>query len=296
MPWIQAHLELQHDQAETAERVFEELGAVSTTFRDARDEPVLETLPDEIRLWQHVILTGLFEFSINGLESIRQQIEQTLQQDMGNSLKLEILDDRPWERVWLEHFRPIDCGNRLWICPTGQQPPDADATTIILDPGMAFGTGTHPTTALCLAWLAENDLTGKRVIDFGCGSGILAIAALKLGAASAVGLDHDPQALTASRDNALKNQVSEQFTAALEIPPATAKADIVMANILAGVLIELAAQIGNMVCNGGSLVLSGLLPGQATQVSQCYAEDFDMQPAVEKDGWIRLTGVRLTPN
>jgi ribosomal protein L11 methyltransferase len=294
MPWIQAHLIIPKEQANIAELVMETMNAVSITLGDARDEPVLETLPDEIRLWSLVRLTALFEFSPDISDHIRNQVNQAFNQDISQQLEIEILEDQEWERAWLKHFKPLKFGNKLWICPTGQNIEDQDAVIIDLDPGLAFGTGTHPTTALCLEWLDLHDIKNKTLIDFGCGSGILAIAALKLGALHATGIDYDPQALIASRDNAEKNDVGERLSVFKSAPPGVEKADILIANILAGVLIELANDIAGLVKPNGTIILSGILPEQANDVSKTYSQFFDMKPAVEKLGWIRLEGNRYT--
>jgi ribosomal protein L11 methyltransferase len=203
------------------------------------------------------------------------------------------LEDRAWEREWLKDFKPMQFGRRLWVCPGGMSLPASarDACIIDLDPGLAFGTGTHPTTAMCLEWLDGADLAGTRVIDYGCGSGILAIAALKLGAREAVGTDIDPQALMASRDNAERNAVSDKLvlqTVERTIDPA----DVLLANILAGPLAELAASFAKLVKPGGRIVLSGILKEQALPLAQTYAAWFDMDSPVYREDWARLVGKR----
>ena len=292
MPWIQAHLIIPKEQAAIAELVMETIGAVSITLGDAQDEPVLETLPDEIKLWSLVKLTALFEFSPDISDQIRQQINQAFNQDISQQLVVEVLEDQEWERAWLDYFKPLKFGDQLWICPTGQTVEESDAIIIDLDPGLAFGTGTHPTTALCLEWLDHHHPDNKTVIDFGCGSGILAIAALKLGANKAIGIDYDPQALIASRDNAEKNQVSDRLEVMKTAPQNLEKADILVANILAGVLIELVEKIAGLVKPGGQIILSGILPEQADEVANTYSRFFTMEAAVEKNDWIRLQGQR----
>ncbi len=185
---------------------------------------------------------------------------------------LEWLDDRDWERAWMDHFHPMRFGRRLWICPTGGEVTQTDAVIVDLDPGLAFGTGTHPTTALCLEWLDGHDLHGRTVIDFGCGSGVLAIAALKLGAARAIAVDHDPQAVLATRDNAARNGVADRIEVLHSDDFQAGQADLVMANILANILIDLAPTIAGLVAPGGDLVMSGILRDQADAVAQAYAE------------------------
>lgn len=292
MPWIQAHLIVSKEQAEVTELVFENMGALSITLGDARDEPVLETLPDEIRLWSLVKITALFEYSASISDEIRHTINQAFSQDISRQLQIEILKDQDWERIWLEYFKPMQFGDKLWICPTGQSVETEDAIVIELDPGLAFGTGTHPTTALCLEWLDSHDLHNQTVIDFGCGSGILAVAALKLGANNVLAIDHDPQAVTATLDNARKNSVADRLETGLTPPKDTAPADILLANILAGVLIEFAGDFAKRVKAHGQIVLSGILSEQAASVAKAYASWFELLPAVEKDGWVRLEGSR----
>jgi ribosomal protein L11 methyltransferase len=206
---------------------------------------------------------------------------------------MEILADQEWERCWLEHFRPMRFGTRLWVCPRGQQVDDPEATIITLDPGLAFGTGTHPTTALCLSWLSEASLMQKSVIDFGCGSGILAIAALKLGADKAFGIDHDPQAIRASQDNAEENGVAAQLYlsgANDTLPP---PAQILVANILSGTLIRLRDELSRLVLPAGDLLLSGILTGQMDAVMQAFSTQFRFGPPRIQEDWVLLHGVRI---
>lgn len=304
MPWIQAHLTVSQDLVDRAELVLLELGAVSVTFGDAKDEPVLETLPDEIRLWSLIRVTGLFEFSDTAMDQVRQGINQAFQADISRQLELEILQDQAWERAWLDHFKPMRFGEQLWICPTGLETGQetglavdaTNATIIELDPGLAFGTGTHPTTALCLQWLDQHreQLAGQQLIDYGCGSGILGIAALKLGAGQVTGIDHDPQALQASRDNAANNGVSERLALCMDPAELPDQVDMLLANILAGVLVELAPQLTEQVKPRGQIVLSGILSDQAEAVLDAYQSAFDMEPIAEQEGWVRLAGRRRT--
>lgn len=279
-------------QAEELGDALIENGAVSVTFQDTHDNPVFEPLPGETRLWGDTDVIGLFDaetemaFVIAGLES-----HPLL--GAGFVHKIEQIEDKDWEREWMDNFHPMRFGQRLWICPSWRDVPDPDAVNVMLDPGLAFGTGTHPTTALCLAWLDGLDLAGKTVIDFGCGSGILAIAALKLGAAKAIGIDIDPQAIQASRDNAQRNGVSERLS--LYLPheqPDNLSADVVVANILAGPLRELAPLISVLPVAGGHLGLSGVLASQASSVCEAYEAQFALDPVAEKEEWCRITGIR----
>lgn len=203
MPWIQLHLTVEKRQAPLIERLLEKLGALSVTLGDAADEPLLEPAPGESPLWQKTRISGLFAEETDP-DRLRNRIYEAVDHRIGQSLEWERLEDKQWERVWLENFKPMKFGRRLWICPDGQRPQDGNGIYIDLDPGLAFGTGTHPTTALCLGWLDTQQLMGARIVDYGCGSGILSIAALKLGAREVIAIDHDPQALDATRANGKK--------------------------------------------------------------------------------------------
>ena len=206
--------------------------------------------------------------------------------------KLEQLEDKDWEREWMDNFHPMKFGERLWICPSWCEIPDPDAVNVMLDPGLAFGTGTHPTTALCLTWLDGLDLQGKTVVDFGCGSGILSLAALKLGAKKVIGIDIDPQALQASLANAKRNNVDDRLELYLPQDQPTLTADIVVANILAGPLRELAPTIIEFVGDKGLLALSGVLEEQAQSLQEIYGQWCDMAPVTVQDEWVRLNGQR----
>jgi ribosomal protein L11 methyltransferase len=300
MPFLQLTLTLGAADPEPFEHALLAAGALSITLQDAADDPVLEPLPGTTPLWPSVRLQALFDSATD-----RQRLEGELRADFGATLpelRFETLADRAWEREWLKDFRPMRFGERLWICPGGQRPPDllplarhsspVTSCVIELDPGLAFGTGTHATTALCLEWLDGYDLTGARVIDYGCGSGVLAIAALKLGAREAVAIDIDPQALIATRENAVRNGVAERLTVQAVDAPLPQAAQVVLANILAEPLETLAATLAGLVAADGSLVMSGLLPQQAERVSDCYLRWFDMAPPTTRDGWARITGVR----
>lgn len=291
MPWIQTHLTVDKSQAPLIELLFENLGAVSITLGDAGDEPMLEPGPGETPLWQATRVTGLFSGDTDR-DALRSTLDQSLQKDLARHLTVETLEDQDWERAWLERFSPLQFGERLWICPTGHTVTAHNAVVVDLDPGLAFGTGTHPTTALCLEWLDGVDLEGKTVIDFGCGSGVLAIAALKLGAKRAIGVDHDPQAILASRENAIRNQVSDKLDLfhSEEFSPCTA--DVVIANILANVLIDLQPQISQLIAQPGQLVLSGILEEQSDDVAQAYTQALSGLNVSTMDGWVRISGHR----
>ena len=294
MPWLQAHLRSDRPSAPLLEALLESLGALSVTLTDAGDEPQLETAPGEERIWSETIVTGLFEASTDR-NSLGEAIADALERlGIAAEVALDSLEDQPWERAWMENFHPMRFGRRLWILPRGQQLPDeaADPVVVVLDPGLAFGTGTHPTTALCLQWLDSQDLQGKSLIDFGCGSGVLAIAALKLGASSALGIDHDPQALIATQQNAEENGVASRLEVIGARVPVGEQADILVANILASVLVELAPQIGALVRPGGQVALSGILEEQAESVMHAFSDMFDLDTPQQQQEWMLISGRR----
>jgi ribosomal protein L11 methyltransferase len=269
---------------ETVEAVLLDLGASSITFLDRGDEPVLEPRPGEIRLWTDTLVRALFDESQDPAQNL-DRLAQRLGETITATARVRAVADRAWERVWLADWKSMRFGNRLWVCPTVDPPPqDPRAVVVWLDPGLAFGTGTHATTALCLEALDSLPLAGRSVIDYGCGSGILAIAALKLGAARALAVDLDPQALLAARDNAQRNGVSEALTTQ-DVGAPMAPADCVMANILAGPLLELRPLLAAVCSPGGTLLLSGILRSQVDGVRQAYAADFAIVEIVERDDW-----------
>ncbi|EKT59596.1 50S ribosomal protein L11 methyltransferase [Providencia burhodogranariea] len=292
MPWIQLRLNSTGQQAEALGDELIESGSVSVTFQDSHDTPVFEPLPGETRLWGDTDVIGLYDAETD-MKMVIAQLENSPLLAKGFIHKIEQIEDKDWEREWMDNFHPMRFGERLWICPSWRDVPDPTAVNVMLDPGLAFGTGTHPTTSLCLEWLDGIDLEGKTVIDFGCGSGILAIAALKLGAAKAIGIDIDPQAITASRDNAERNSVSNRLSLYLaKDQPEELQADVVVANILAGPLRELAPMISVLPKSGGLLGLSGVLATQAEGVADAYHELFEIDPIAEKEEWCRITGVK----
>ncbi|MFZ5580626.1 MAG: 50S ribosomal protein L11 methyltransferase [Pseudomonadota bacterium] len=293
MPWHQITLTTPRDQAENLENTLLELGAVSVTLQDAADVPVLEPLPGETPLWPEVNVVGLFESDAH-----THLIDNALAAQGIHGGVWIYVEDQDWERAWMDQFQPLRFGERLWIVPSWLDAPEPGAVNILLDPGLAFGTGTHPTTALCLEWLDGADMTNKNVLDYGCGSGILAIASLRLGATDAWGIDIDPQALTATRDNAARNAVDAErlHTGLPSALPEDAAFDVLLANILMGPLIELAPVLRAHVKPGGWLVLSGLLAEQAEGVMAAYAGYFDFDPPALKDGWARLSARRRLPS
>ncbi|WP_115720147.1 50S ribosomal protein L11 methyltransferase [Gallaecimonas mangrovi] len=291
MSWIQVRTNTNAQLAEKLGDLLMEQGALSITFMDAKDTPVFEPLPGETRLWGDTDLMALFtaDADTSGAKAL---IKTLLGED--TPIKIEVLEDKDWERAWMDNFHPMQFGKRLWICPTWLDVPDPSAVNVRLDPGLAFGTGTHATTALCLEWLDGQDLSGKTVVDFGCGSGILAIAALKLGAKRVVGVDIDPQAIEASLANATRNDVAEQLE--LYLPkdqPIGLQADVVVANILAGPLHELRDIILGYLKPGGVIALSGILESQAPALSAFYGEQCQMDPIVEREEWCRVAGKKF---
>jgi len=300
MPFLQLILPIGAADPAPYEDALLAAGASSITLEDEGDDPVLEPLPGTTPLWPRVRVKALFDG-----EADRDGILQVLAGELSGALSeplsritFETLADRAWEREWLKDFRPMRFGRRLWICPGGQQPDaeqlrDSPAPVLIeLDPGLAFGTGTHPTTALCMEWLDSAAVAGTRVLDFGCGSGILAIAAAKLGATEVLAIDIDPQALLATHDNAERNGVAQLISARLSDGSSVAPVDVLLANILAGPLESLAPTFATQVRAGGLLVLSGILRNQAEAVATTYAPWFDIAPVVVRDDWVRLDGVR----
>lgn len=291
MSWLQITLLIPANQSETVESVLQSLNALAITYTDAADQPLFEPGVGETPLWNLTRITGLFPDSKP--ERLIDQIKQKLNFEIPIEMHWEKLDDQNWERAWLQHFKPMKFGSQLWIIPETFTAPDPDAVNIYLDPGLAFGTGTHETTALCLNWLALNPPKNLSVIDFGCGSGILAIAAAKLGAKKILAIDIDPQAISATRDNSLKNRVEDKVEVSAQLTDPDIHADLVIANILAKPLIELAPLFAKLLNPGTTLVMSGLLASQAAVVIkhyQSYFSEFSQQKSAD---WILLSCRRL---
>lgn len=292
LSWLQLTLEAGEHSVCQLEDALLDAGAVAVTLSDAVDEPVLEPAPGETPLWRRTLVTGLFDADTD-VETVKHLVCAALGCDELPEARIGALEERDWVRAWMDHFHPMRFGQRLWVVPSCREPPEPEAVNLLLDPGLAFGTGTHPTTALCLEWLDSFDPAGKAVIDYGCGSGILAIAALKLGAARAHGVDIDPQALHATRENAAVNGVDKHLrVGAPESLPERADADIVLANILAGPLLMLAPRLAAATRAGGHVVLAGLLERHADELEATYGEWFEMQPRGLREGWVRLHGIR----
>lgn len=288
MPWRQLSFSLPSDLADEVSDLLDQQAALAVTFSEQDDdEPVLEPPPGETPLWQTTRLTALFEMDTD-LNAIQSVLEQAFGHDLTHWCR-EVVEDQPWERAWLEHFQPTPFG-RLWVCPSGQAPADPSAIRLTLDPGLAFGTGGHPTTALCLDWLADQALQGKTVLDYGCGSGILAIASLLLGAQQAVAVDIDPQALTATQKNAENNRVAKRLICCYPHAMPDLSVDVVVANILAKPLIELAPHIIKFIKRGGTLALSGILEEQMSAVEKAYRRWVEFDLPIVREGWALITG------
>lgn len=291
MAWHQLSVISDAATAPNLSDFFSKLGAVSVTFMQADTKPVYEPNIGETKIWQQTKTIALFELNASP-DIIKTMLFQYFTNDSLHNWTAETLHDQVWERAWMEHFQPMQFASRLWVYPTGQEQSKPGTISLILDPGLAFGTGTHATTALCLEWLAAHNVTGKIVIDFGCGSGILAVAAVLLGAKQAHAIDIDPQALIATQDNAAKNNVTNQIKTYLPEEFKPFAADLVLANILAKPLIELSANISALVASQGQLVLSGILKEQAESVRTAYQTNFMINPEIIQNDWCRLDGLK----
>lgn len=293
MAWIQLKFNYKNPDADSLSDYLMELGALAVTFLDAEDKPILEPKPGETPLWDHLIVLALFEADVDTKSIDRAIQSHDFAQYIGQQYEWEIIRDQDWERSWMENFKPMQFGERVWIVPSWCDAPEPDSVNIKLDPGLAFGTGTHATTALCLQWLDGANLMGKTVIDYGCGSGILAIAALLLGAEKVYAVDIDPQAIEATKQNLARNGIAnDRLVLGLPEQVELPQADILVANILAEPLRQLAESIANSVQPGGNLVLSGLLETQADELNSLYSQWFEMDvPKVQED-WARLSGTK----
>ena len=292
MPWLQLKIITPRRFVESLEDSLLACGAASVTLEDNADQPILEPALGETPLWDNVKVTGLFDAEIDTTKTIA-----IAEKRFGNPLpehRWEQLEDKDWEREWMKNYHAIRCGERLWICPSWQEPPEPDKINLMLDPGLAFGTGTHPTTFMCLQWIDQQNFTDLDIVDYGCGSGILGIATLLMGAKQVIGVDIDPQALLATTENAKRNQLSDDAMPVYlpnRCPPL--QTDVMLANILAGPLAELAPTLSNMTKVGGKLCLSGILSVQAETVKAAYTQWFDFDPIVTHEEWVRLTAVKI---
>lgn len=297
MSWLELSLTLRSDQQQAVESVLEDVGALAVTLLDAdadttNEQAILEPGVGETPLWSTIVLSALFEADIDR-HGLLHVLGDLLPELAPEQIAFRDVEDQDWTRAWMDQYKPMPFGKRLWIYPWNIEPP-ADETSVVvrLDPGLAFGTGTHPTTALCLEWLDGGELHGKQVIDYGCGSGILAIAAALLGARGVIGVDNDPQAIEASRDNAERNGVAERIALFLPGDEPQAATDVLVANILAGPLHELAPLFASRVRPHGLLALSGILDGQHDELLTRYAEWFDDLRVTRREDWVRIDGRR----
>ncbi len=291
MSWLQLRIVSSREQVPAIEQALDAAGALSITFEDNADQPIFEPELGETPLWQDTRITGLFPADVDS-NVISDTLARSLTLPL-DALHWHVLEDKDWEREWMSQYHPIQCGERFWICPSWTPPPDPNAVNLMLDPGLAFGTGTHPTTFLCLQWLSEQPVEGCEVIDYGCGSGILGIGALLLGASRVQGVDIDPQALVATRDNTARNGLdADRFPVYFPKGLPAQHADIVLANILAGPLVELAPTLSELAGPGARLCLSGVLATQSEAILEAYSATFDMDSPRQKDEWICLTGRR----
>ncbi|MEX0965183.1 MAG: 50S ribosomal protein L11 methyltransferase [Pseudohongiellaceae bacterium] len=297
MPWQQLRVQVRSDQIEPVEKLLLDHGGLSVSYLDAEDQPVFQKEPGSTPLWDVVDLVCLFDQGCN-LDVLLFLLQQHPAIEDKQTLSLETLEDQVWERSWMSDFVAMKFGERLWVCPSWQAPPEPDAINIMLDPGLAFGSGSHATTSLCLQWLEQNTQPQSTVIDYGCGSGILAIAAALLGAHRVIAVDNDPQAITATIENARRNQIPdgviecylpEQLSAGFN----SQQADILVANILAEPLTQLAESFSSLVRPRGKIALSGLLEQQADALLTHYGSWFAMDEIVLREEWVRLTGIRL---
>lgn len=292
MPWLQLNIITPRKLVERLEDALLESGAVSVTLQDNADQPIFEPGLGETPLWDTVRMTGLYDAEINTAEATI-----IAARSFGGELPehaWELLEDKDWEREWMSNYHAIRCGERLWICPSWQQPPEPDKVNLMLDPGLAFGTGTHPTTFMCMQWIDQQDFTDLEIVDYGCGSGILGIATLLMGAKKVIGVDIDPQALLATTENAKRNHLPADAMP-VYLPPRCPKvqADIMLANILAGPLAELAPTLSGLTKLGGKICLSGILAMQAESVKAAYSPWFDFDPTAHQEEWVRLTATKV---
>ena len=292
MLWHQITVRVAEAQADSIELALQELGAVSVTMQDAEDEAVFQLEPGSTPLWAQTDVTGLFDQPID-VQTVAAALHQASGLELAESLRYEIVEDIDWERAWMADFKPMRFGRRLWVCPSWTPPPEPDALNIMLDPGLAFGTGTHPTTALCLEWIDGQDMQGKTVIDYGCGSGILAIAAILCGASQVVAIDNDPQAIIACASNREANGIAaDKLPVYLPGQKQHQPADFLLANILSGPLQELTPILARLTRPGGRIVLSGVLSEQTSGLLDTYDQYFEMNVPVHCDEWVRIDGIR----
>lgn len=296
MLWVQITLHTDPEHTEALEDMLLICGAGAVTMLDGADQPVFEPIKGTTPLWQDTRVMGLFAADTNAdllLNYLQTGWQEQFKGAIFPKYKVEILEDKDWEREWMDRFEPIQFGTKLWVCPSWKPVPDPSAANLMLDPGLAFGTGSHPTTALCLEWIAQQEWQHKRAIDYGCGSGILGIAALLLGAENVLGIDNDEQALLATHDNAQRNHIKPDLIPVF-LPENTPQepVDIMLANILAGPLIGLSETLAQLTKSEGLITLSGILAHQADEVIEAFSPWFNMHTVTQKEEWVRIDGVK----
>ena len=291
--WLQLVCHTNREHNDSVEAAMEEAGSLSITLQDAKDTPVLEPLPGEMPLWDEIIIIALFDTDTN-LNHLTKVLESNSDKWNIQTFHIETVEDQDWERVWMKDFHPMRFGDNLWIYPSNYEIPNDDSIKIHLDPGLAFGTGTHPTTALCLEWLDQNPPKKLNVIDYGCGSGILAVAAAKLGASHISAIDIDPQGLIATKENMLRNDITDNIISCyLPDEYSPQQSDLVLANILCGPLLELYPLLSSLTRVNGSLVLSGILEEQKDQVIETYSSGFKDFNVKILDNWTRISAIKI---
>ena len=291
MDWLQISFQIEKSQADLISEVLTGLGSLSITFSDALDDAIYEPPVGQTPLWDNVKVNALFSTDIN-----QEDIEASIFEICNvNALTSFILKDRVWEDECKKDFHSMKFGENLWVCPSWESQSElpSDAIIINMDPGLAFGTGSHQTTSLCLEYLDDNPPKNIDVIDFGCGTGILAIAAAKLGASRVLAIDNDPQAIISSKDNIINNQCERIIkTIHLKDEIDFEGCDLLVANILTNPLIELAPSFAALVNPDGEILLSGILKKQVDRVVGCYSEYFTNFEVSNIDEWSRVTGTR----
>lgn len=290
MAWVQIRFAMKSEYVDEITDLLMDLGSQSVTFTaNDPDEAVFELFPGDVKYWNTSTVVGLFD-ALTEMDLVAEVLKQQAMFENNFQFKIEQVEDKDWEREWMDNFHPIKFGEKLWVCPSWLDIPDPTACNVVLDPGLAFGTGTHATTALCMEWLERMDLSNKTVLDFGCGSGILAIAALKLGAKRAIGIDIDPKAITASLENAERNQVADKIELYLPEDAPEFETDVIVANVLAAPLKELKHVICGYGHKGTELALSGILAEQADDITSHYEPLVKLNPITQKEEWIRVDG------
>jgi len=291
MSWLQLSFLTTPENVHRVCELLTEAGADTVTMRSGSDEAIYEPPPDATTLWTYTRVSGLFDDTID-MDKVLEFLQTSLRLPELPDYQIEHLNDEDWQNKWMENIRPQSCGSRLWIYPSWYTAPQEDSINVILDPGLAFGTGSHPTTSLCLEWLDSHNVNGWELIDYGCGSGILSIAAIKLGATHVWAVDIDRQALEATSQNAIRNDVNQHISPVLPTDMPRIKANCMIANILANPILELVPRFADLVSGGGYIVLSGILSSQKESVISGIEQFFDITAVVEREKWLRIEARR----